>query len=98
MAMIGKADVARWRADPIAFLTGVLIDPETGQRFELYEAQEIFLSRALTLNAAGRLPFPELVYSCPKKSGKTATAAQLDRHRRKFLAIAAGAAGVRQAG
>jgi hypothetical protein len=65
----------RWKRNPVAFITEVLRDPETGKPFVLYEAQERFLRKALTLTAEGKLPFPELLYSCPKKSGKTATAA-----------------------
>ncbi len=65
----------RWKRDPVAFITEVLRDPETGKPFVLYEAQERFLRKALTLTAEGKLPFPELLFSCPKKSGKTATAA-----------------------
>jgi hypothetical protein len=41
----------------------------------LYPAQERFLREALTLTPSGRLPYPEVVFSAPKKSGKTATAA-----------------------
>jgi hypothetical protein len=66
---------ARWKRDPVAFVEEVLVDPETGKPFELYPAQERFLRESFTVKADGRLPYPELVYSCPKKSGKTATAA-----------------------
>lgn len=65
----------RWRNDPIAFVQDVLRDPETGRPFVLYPAQALFLRAALTVGPDGRLPYPELVFSCPKKSGKTATAA-----------------------
>jgi phage terminase large subunit-like protein len=61
--------------DPVAFVREVLVDPETGQPFVLYPVQETFLREALTPGADGRLPYCELVYSCPKKSGKTGTAA-----------------------
>src|SRR5437870_5134855 len=67
--------VSRWRRDPVAFVREVLVDPESGQPFVLYAAQERFLRHALTVGANGRLPFAELVYACPKKSGKTAAAA-----------------------
>jgi len=70
-----SARLATWKRDPIAFIREVLVDPETNRAFELYPAQERFLRKALTLKSDGRLPYPELVYSCPKKSGKTATAA-----------------------
>ena len=69
--------LARWRADPVAFIEQVLINPETGKPFELYEAQKRFIRDALTLLPDGRLPYPELLYSCPKKSGKTATSAMV---------------------
>jgi phage terminase large subunit-like protein len=62
----------RWRADPIAFIETVLCDPETGEPFVLLEAERNFLRLAFNLNERGRLLYPELLYSCPKKSGKTA--------------------------
>jgi phage terminase large subunit-like protein len=67
--------IARWKRDPIAFVKEVLINPETGQPFQLYPEQERFFREALTLTPDGRLPFAELLFSAPKKSGKTATAA-----------------------
>src|SRR5271169_6641772 len=72
-----SSKIARWKADPVAFVTEVLRNPETGRPFELYPAQERFLSEAFTLAPDGRLPFPELVFSGPKKSGKTATSAMV---------------------
>jgi phage terminase large subunit-like protein len=67
--------LAKWKTDPVAFIREVLINPETGKPFELYPAQERFLREALKPIAGGRLPYPEAVFSAPKKSGKTATAA-----------------------
>jgi hypothetical protein len=67
--------IARWKRDPIAFIREVLINPETGLPFEFYGEQERFSGSALTLTADGRLPFAELLFSAPKESGKTATAA-----------------------
>jgi hypothetical protein len=67
--------LARRRRDPVAFITEVLRDPETGQPFVLYPAQERFLREALTLTADGRLSYQELLFAAPKKSGKTALAA-----------------------
>jgi phage terminase large subunit-like protein len=72
---LGAAVKARWRCDPCAFICEVLIDYETGKPFELYPAQVRFLREALTLRPDGTLPYSELVHSCPKKSGKTATSA-----------------------
>ena len=65
----------RWKRDPVSFVKEALVDPETGKPFELYPAQVRFLHEALTPLPDGRLAFPELLYSCPKKSGKTALAA-----------------------
>jgi hypothetical protein len=65
-----SARLANWRADPVAFISEALINPETGKGFELYPEEVTFLRAALTLRD-GRLPFPELVFSAPKKSGKT---------------------------
>jgi phage terminase large subunit-like protein len=67
----------RYLRDPIAFITEVLVNPETGRPFELYPAQELWLREALTLMPDGTLPYSELVYSAPKKSGKTASAAMV---------------------
>jgi phage terminase large subunit-like protein len=68
-------NVERWRKDPVAWVQEVLINPETGAPFELYPAEVEFIRRGFTLTADGCLPFPELVYSAPKKSGKSAFAA-----------------------
>ncbi len=60
--------------DPVGFAEE-LVDPDTGQLFELYPAERRFLEEALRPTAAGGLPFSELVFSAPKKSGKTTLAA-----------------------
>ena len=73
--MASKADIQRWRTDPASFIEEVCHDPETGKPFILNRAQRHFLSRALALNERGRLRYPELVFSAPKKSGKTGFAA-----------------------
>jgi phage terminase large subunit-like protein len=64
-----------WKADPLKFMREVPRNPETGLPFEFYEAEERFIREALTLTPDGRLPYPELVFSAPKKSGKTTLAA-----------------------
>src|SRR4051812_18707911 len=73
MAMTPKPNdrASRWRRDPVAFVREVLINPETGKPFELYPAEEQFFRQGFTPTADGRLPYPELVFSAPKKSGKT---------------------------
>jgi phage terminase large subunit-like protein len=73
--LINAASLARWRADPIAFIETVLINPETWRPFELLPAERAFLAHAFKFDGNGRLLYPEQVYSCPKKSGKTTFAA-----------------------
>ena len=70
-------DFARWRRDPASFIEEVLVDPETGLPFVLTDAQKVFLRIAFTLTPDGRLLYPELVFSGPKKTGKTAFAAMI---------------------
>jgi phage terminase large subunit-like protein len=53
----------------------VLVSPETGRPFTLLPAERAFLAYAFQLDDSGKLKFPELLYSCPKKSGKTTFAA-----------------------
>ena len=77
MTAITEDHLARWRRDPIAFIEEALRDPETGRRFKLNPAQRRFVRRAFKLTKAGRLPYPELVFSGPKKSGKTTLAAMM---------------------
>ncbi len=66
-----------WKKNPVAFVREALVNPETGKPFELYPAQERFLREGLTPTPGGRLPYRELLFSAPKKSGKTATAAMI---------------------
>jgi hypothetical protein len=69
--------IARWKRDPIAFIREVLINPETNKPFDLYLDEERFIREAFTVTPDGRLPFAEILFSAPKKSGKTALAAML---------------------
>jgi phage terminase large subunit-like protein len=62
--------------DPAAFCAA-LIDPETGRPFVLTPAERLFLDHAFALADDGRLRYPEMLWSAPKKSGKTAFAAML---------------------
>ena len=73
--MTSRTRLARWRADPIKFIQEVLIDPETGRPFVLLDAERTFLKHAFATGPDGRLLYPEQIYSCPKKSGKTTFAA-----------------------
>ena len=65
----------RWRANPASFIEQCMVDPETGLPFRLLPAERAFIAHAFQTNDAGRLIYPEQVYSCPKKSGKTGFAA-----------------------
>jgi phage terminase large subunit-like protein len=71
MTTLDHTSLDRWRDNPIAFIETVLNDPETKKPFVLLDAERRFLEHAFTLDDAGRLLYPEQVYSCPKKSGKT---------------------------
>jgi phage terminase large subunit-like protein len=75
LAALDSAALARWRREPIVFITEVLRDPETGKPFELFDAQRQFFEHAWQLNEDGRLRYPEQCMGAIKKSGKTGTAA-----------------------
>jgi hypothetical protein len=61
----------RWRKSPASFIEAVLHNPETGKPFVLFPAERRFLKHAFKTDRHGKLCYPEQVYSCPKKSGKT---------------------------
>jgi len=65
----------RWQEQPILFIEQILRNPETGRPFELLKAERQFLARAYQTDESGRLVYPEQLYACPKKSGKTGFAA-----------------------
>jgi hypothetical protein len=69
------ASFERWRSDAVGFIENCLINPETDQPFVLLAAEKQFLKHAFALDDSGRLLYPELIYACPKKSGKTTFAA-----------------------
>ncbi|MGA2843092.1 MAG: terminase large subunit [Steroidobacteraceae bacterium] len=72
---MARSKLARWRADPIKFIEQVLINPETKKPFVLLEAERTFLKYAFATGEDGRLLYPEQIFACPKKSGKTTFAA-----------------------
>jgi hypothetical protein len=74
-AAFDSSAIGRWRAEPAAFIEQVLINPETSEPFVLLPAEREFLKHALTTGSDDRLLHPELIYSAPKKSGKTVFAA-----------------------
>lgn len=76
MTAISPRQLARWRRDPSAFVEEVPHDPETGKPFKLLPAERDFLKHAFKVdNETGRLLYPEQVFACPRKSGKTGFAA-----------------------
>jgi Phage Terminase len=74
---LARESYDRWRADPVAFIAEVLRDPETEAPFVLNRSQRRFIKAAFQRDRGGRLKHPELLYSAPKKSGKTGFAAML---------------------
>jgi hypothetical protein len=62
---------------PARFIESTLINPETLRPFTLTPAEQLFLRHAFELTETGRLRYPELLWSAPKKSGKTTFAAML---------------------
>jgi phage terminase large subunit-like protein len=59
------------------FIETTLVNPETCELFRLTAAEQVFLEHAFELTRDGRLKYPELIYSGPKKSGKTGFAAMI---------------------
>jgi hypothetical protein len=59
-----------WKVNPVAFIEQ-LINPDTGEAYELLEAEKLFLAHMFTLDDNGRLLYPDQIYSSIKKSGKT---------------------------
>jgi Terminase large subunit, ATPase domain len=75
MTTFSQQTLMRWRCNPLSFIQQCLRDPETGKPFKLLDAERRFLAHAFQLGDDGRLLYPEQVYACPKKSGKTTFAA-----------------------
>ena len=50
---------------------GLVLEQQLCRPFALLDAEREFLKHAFKTGPDGRLLYPELVYSCPKKSGKT---------------------------
>ncbi len=61
----------RWRADPATFVETVLHDPDTGAPFELLDCERRFVAEMFRTDDDGHLIFTDLIYSGPKKLGKT---------------------------
>ncbi len=77
MTTLSTHTLKRWQRSPIEFITEVLRDPETGNPFVLLPAEIEFLKHCFKTDDDGRLLYPEMIYSAPKKSGKTTFGALL---------------------
>jgi hypothetical protein len=75
LSKIDSSTLARYRADPCAFIEECLISPYDGQPYRLIEAERQFIRHAFQLDDDGRLRYPLLVYGAIKKSRKTELAA-----------------------
>jgi phage terminase large subunit-like protein len=69
--LLDTSAIHRWQRAPITFIEKVLRDPETGQPFQLFEAERQFFVHAWERKPDGRLVYPEQCWSAPKKTGKT---------------------------
>jgi hypothetical protein len=72
MTAMTPATLKRWREQPASFVQETMFDPETDAPYRLLPAEKAFFRHAFKTNRHGRLLYPEQVYACPKKSGKTA--------------------------
>jgi phage terminase large subunit-like protein len=63
--------LARYRTDVVMFVDDYLPRNELGQPWCLEPHQRAILHQAFTFDHDGRLPYDTIIYSCPKKSGKT---------------------------
>jgi len=61
----------RYAHDPVAFIDDLVTMNELGQPFRLLDHQREILRLAFAFDGEGRLPWETIVYSAPKKSGKT---------------------------
>jgi phage terminase large subunit-like protein len=69
--------LALYPTDPVAFIDDQLPRNELGQPWRLTDHQRAILRHAFAFDQDGCLPWDTIVYSCPKKSGKTAINASL---------------------
>jgi hypothetical protein len=73
--LLNTQSIARYRADPCAFIEECLVSPYAREPYQLVEAERAFIQHALKLDTDGRLLHPLLVYGAIKKSRKTEVAA-----------------------
>jgi hypothetical protein len=78
MADLTGSSLDRWRADPTSFIEEVLINPDTGEPFVLLDCERRFIAEMFKIDGDGHLIYSDIIYSCPKKTGKTTFAAILE--------------------
>ena len=62
---------------PVKFISKLIKKNELGQPFKLFPFQEEILNLAFAFDEDGRLAYDTVIFSCPKKSGKTTLNAAL---------------------
>jgi phage terminase large subunit-like protein len=62
---------------PITFIDRLIKENELGQPFALFPFQREILNLAFAFDEKGKLPYDTILYSCPKKSGKSTINAAL---------------------
>lgn len=72
-----KRNINRYATDPVAFIDALVKKSELGKPFRLMPHQREILRLAFQFDVDGRLPYDTIMYSCPKKSGKTTENAAL---------------------
>lgn len=75
--MLDRAKLRQYAVDPVAFIDDLIQVNELGQPFKLLPFQKRILRAAFPFDDNGKLPWQTIVWSCPKKSGKTAINAAL---------------------
>lgn len=65
------ARMRRYRTDIVAFIDDCILRTEEGQPFRLADHQRKILRLAFRFSPDGKLAYVTIVYSAPKKSGKT---------------------------
>lgn len=73
--MLSKSDLSRYRSDISAFAEEQFFIPETRRPIVLEPHQKRILRDIFTVDGDGRFPYETIVYSAPKKSGKTTISA-----------------------
>ncbi|MCZ6688849.1 MAG: hypothetical protein ACE1Z6_12385 [Candidatus Methylomirabilales bacterium] len=70
-------DLLRYATDPVAFIDDLVQKNELGRPFYLLDHQREILRLAFTFDKEERLAYDTIMFSCPKKSGKTTINAAL---------------------